>query len=306
MYAKVFRSIFDGSLYGHFEATIVFLAMLVLADKDGTVDMTAEKLAAACGYPLDIVQKGIDQLEKPDPRSRTPDEDGKRIVLLHNAGWGWQIVNYAKYRDIRSAEERREYFRLKKQEQRAAAKAQDVHQCPPESTARHPSDAESESGSDAKAESKSKRRTSRAVSVPHEFDDIQNAYPKRAGGQRWGEARSAYARAIAAGIPHDEILAGVGRYANFIRAKGDEGTQYVQQAATFLGKNEGWREAWLPPVVKRELSPVERVRLANGGTLENRDERVVSEQNGRSGANLGDIFGDVRDAPHTGLRRIGS
>lgn len=303
MYAKVFRSIFDGSLYGHFEATIVFLAMLVIADRNGTVDMTAEKLAAECGYPLDIVKKGIEQLQAPDPRSRTPDEDGRRIVLLHESGWGWQIVNYAKYRDIRSAEERREYFRLKKQEQRAAAKVQDVHRSPPASTSSHPSDADAEA--DTKSE-KSKRRALRVVSESTEFDDVQRAYPKRAGGQRWGDARKAYDRAIGKGASHDEILAGVRRYADFIRTKGDEGTQFVQQAATFLGANEGWREPWLPPVVKRELSPVERVILANGGTLESKDERVVSEQTGRSDANLGDIFGDVRNPAHQGLRRIGS
>lgn len=150
MYAKVFRSIFDGSLYGHFEATIVFLAMLVLADKDGSVDMTAEKLAAACGYPIDIVEKGLAELQQPDPRSRTPDEDGRRITLLHEAGWGWQIVNYAKYRDIRSTEDRREYFRIKKQEQRAASKnVHNVHQSPPASTARHPSESDADSESEA-------------------------------------------------------------------------------------------------------------------------------------------------------------
>lgn len=152
MYAKVFRSIFDGSLYGQFEATIVFLAMLVLADKDGTVDMTAEKIAAECGYPLDIVNRGIAELEKPDPRSRTPDEDGRRIVTLHAAGWGWHIVNYSKYREIRSTDERREYFRLKKQEQRAAKK--DSPQCPQVSTARHPSEADSVSHSEAVSKKK--------------------------------------------------------------------------------------------------------------------------------------------------------
>lgn len=154
MYAKVFRSIFDGSLYGQFEATIVFLAMLVLADKDGSVDMTPEKLAAAAGYPLDIVLKGIFELEKPDPRSRTPDEDGRRIVHLHSAGWGWQITNYAKYRDIRTSEERREYFRIKKQEQRAAAK--ELLTCPTISTpvhTVHPSDAESDAYAESDSES---------------------------------------------------------------------------------------------------------------------------------------------------------
>lgn len=132
----MFRSIFDGSLYGQFEPTIVFMAMLVIAEREGIVDMTPEAIAAKCGYPLDIVQRGIIELEKPDSRSRTPDEEGRRIVKLEDTrDWGWRITNYEKYEKIRSAEERREYFRLKKQEQRAKAKmstpVHTVHQSPP-------------------------------------------------------------------------------------------------------------------------------------------------------------------------------
>lgn len=298
MYTKVFRSIFDGSLYGKFEATIVFLAMLVLADKDGTVDMTAEKIAAECGYPLDIVQRGITELEKPDPRSRTPDEDGRRITTLHDAGWGWHIVNYAKYREIRSADERREYFRIKKQEQRAAKK--DCPQCPPVSTARHLSEAEAE----AEAESRNKiGAPRRAMKVdPEGFAAIQKSYPRRGGGQRWDDARKGYMRSVAAGASPDEILAGVERYAHHIRADGKEGTPYVQQAATFLGANESWREAWEPVKQQKILSAVDRVNLA----YEAQNDRVVSEQNKQGFGDMEILGTDVRNPVRTGLRRIGS
>ena len=135
MYVKMFKSIFDGSLYGQFEPTVVFMAMLVIAEREGIVDMTPEAIAARCGYPLKIVLQGIAELEKPDPRSRTPDEDGRRIVKLEDSrDWGWRITNYEKYEKIRSAEERREYFRLKKREQRAKLSTNDVHtvhQSPP-------------------------------------------------------------------------------------------------------------------------------------------------------------------------------
>jgi DNA-binding MarR family transcriptional regulator len=139
----MFRSIFDGSLYGQFEPTVVFMAMLVIAEREGIVDMTPEAIAAKCGYPLDIVRRGIAELEKPDLRSRTPDEEGRRIVKLEDTrDWGWRITNYEKYEKIRSAEERREYFRLKKQEQRAKAKlstpVHTVHQGPPPNPNLHP------------------------------------------------------------------------------------------------------------------------------------------------------------------------
>ena len=138
MYVKMFKSIFDGSLYGQFEPTVVFMAMLVIAEREGIVDMTPQAIAARCGYPLKIVQRGIAELEKPDRDSRTPDEEGRRIVRLEESrAWGWRITNYEKYEQIRSAEERRLYFRMKKREQRAKSAmstdvpdVHNVHQSP--------------------------------------------------------------------------------------------------------------------------------------------------------------------------------
>ena len=137
MYGKVFSSMFRGSLHGQWEAIVTFTAMIALAEREGEVDMTAEALAATTSIPLDIILKGIASLEASDPNSRTPDHDGRRILRVSETrAWGWVITNYAHYRDFRSAEERREYFKDQKRKQRATG---DVHQCPPESTAVHQS-----------------------------------------------------------------------------------------------------------------------------------------------------------------------
>jgi uncharacterized protein YdaU (DUF1376 family) len=77
-----------------------------------------------------------------------------------------------------------------------------------------------------------------------EFEQLQRAYPRRAGSQRWQDARNAYRARKREGHTADVILAGVIRYAEHVRAKGDEGTSYVMQAATFLGKNLGFLEPW--------------------------------------------------------------
>src|SRR5271163_3580972 len=120
MYVKVFKTIFDGSLYGQFEPTVVFMALLVLAERGGIVDMTPEVIAARCGYPIEVVRRGLAELEKPDPRSRTPDDEGRRIIRLEQGrDWGWLITNFEKYDKIRNGEERREYFREQKRKQRA-------------------------------------------------------------------------------------------------------------------------------------------------------------------------------------------
>ena len=112
MYGKIFASMYDGSIYGKWKAIVTFQQMIALADKDGVVDMTSQALSARTSIPLEIINEGIEILESPDSVSRTPDEDGRRIILLDdNRPWGWCITNYQKYREIRTAEERREYHR---------------------------------------------------------------------------------------------------------------------------------------------------------------------------------------------------
>jgi hypothetical protein len=53
-------------------------------------------------------------LEGPDPKSRTPDENGARIYRLDDhRDWGWGIVNYDYFRKIASDEQRREKTKLR-------------------------------------------------------------------------------------------------------------------------------------------------------------------------------------------------
>jgi hypothetical protein len=114
VYAKVFTQIYDGTLCtrGPWQALVTFQQLLVLADPDGNVDMTAEAIARRTTIPLDIIEQGILALMLPDLESRTPTEDGRRIVLLSEGrSWGWHIVNYKHYRELKREEDRREYHR---------------------------------------------------------------------------------------------------------------------------------------------------------------------------------------------------
>jgi len=125
MYSKLFASMYDGTLatQGPWQAIVTFQQMLILADPTGIVDMTATAISRRTTIPLDIIETGIAALEQPDPESRLPDEDGRRIVRLDDhRGWGWQIVNFVHYRNIRDAEGRREYQREWVRQRRAAAK----------------------------------------------------------------------------------------------------------------------------------------------------------------------------------------
>lgn len=114
MYAKVFTQIYDGTLCtkGPWEALVTFQQLLVLADLEGNVDMTAPAISRRTTIPLNIITKGINALLQPDPESRTPDEEGRRILpLSEDRNWGWRIVNYNRYRELKKEEDRREYHR---------------------------------------------------------------------------------------------------------------------------------------------------------------------------------------------------
>ena len=114
MYAKIFSQIYDGTLCttGPWEALVTFQQLLILADQEGSVDMTIPAIARRTTIPREILERGIEALLQPDPESRTPTEDGRRIVpLADGRSWGWRVVNYAMYRQIKREEDRREYHR---------------------------------------------------------------------------------------------------------------------------------------------------------------------------------------------------
>jgi hypothetical protein len=112
MYAKVFGQIFDSSITEDYLVRLVFMDFLVLADRDGVVDITAEAIARRTNVPLEVVRSAIHKLSAPDPQSRTSDAEGRRIVLLdEHRAWGWRVVNYKAYCDISDEEARRAYMR---------------------------------------------------------------------------------------------------------------------------------------------------------------------------------------------------
>ncbi len=112
MFAKIFSQIFDSSIVENPEMRFTFMDLLVLCDIDGVVDMTHEAIARRTNRPIEIIRLTILELEKPDLRSRTPDDDGRRLKRLdEHRDWGWMIVNYDRFRRTASEDQRREMTR---------------------------------------------------------------------------------------------------------------------------------------------------------------------------------------------------
>jgi hypothetical protein len=123
MFAKIFGQIFDSSIAEDYNCRRMFMDLLVLADEDGVIDMTYEAIARRTNVPIEDVRKYIEQLCQPDPLSRSKLEEGKRLKILDsNRDWGWVVVNYHHYRNLRDRETLRKYFRDQMRKSRAKRK----------------------------------------------------------------------------------------------------------------------------------------------------------------------------------------
>src|SRR5262245_31858403 len=84
----------------------VFVYMLSQADAHGRYRCaTVPALARAANVSEAEAEQAVRELEAPDPKSTSEEEEGRRILPL--AG-GWQLVNYAYYRDFRTEAQVRE------------------------------------------------------------------------------------------------------------------------------------------------------------------------------------------------------
>ncbi len=123
MYAKLFTSIYQGTLRGNSHGLLVFTNLLAHADMEGRVDIHPRAIAEEVGLTVEEVKQALLVLESTDDESRSPEEQGRRIVRLdEHRAWGWIVVNYVKYRSIRNEDDRREQNRRSQAAWRAKQK----------------------------------------------------------------------------------------------------------------------------------------------------------------------------------------
>jgi hypothetical protein len=120
MYAKVFESIVRSSVWSEsLSCRILWVTMLVTADREGFVFGSVDGLARVANLTIEDTREAIETLLSPDSNSSDliddPENNGRRVETVSR---GWRIINYAYYRDLQRAEDRREKARKKKAEQR--------------------------------------------------------------------------------------------------------------------------------------------------------------------------------------------
>jgi hypothetical protein len=106
-YAKLFSSILTSTIWQEDDQTLrVWIAMLALKNRHGEVAGSLPGLAHQAKVSLPACERAIAKLAAPDPYSRTPDNEGRRIEVIPG---GWRVLNHYKYRDAMSEEKRRAY-----------------------------------------------------------------------------------------------------------------------------------------------------------------------------------------------------
>ncbi len=147
-FTKLFSSITESTVWcepNH--VRIMWITMLAMADRRGRVWGSVPGLANRARVSVEEARDAITRFLSPDPDSRTPDHEGRRVEPIDG---GWRLLNHEKYRAIRDEESikesKRNYINAKRAEERKAKGVENVER------GRDNAEADTESEADTEAE----------------------------------------------------------------------------------------------------------------------------------------------------------
>lgn len=123
MYGKHFESMYTGSMCGAGALAFAVWGYVISHQKPTngrdvfTVELNPKILATLIGESEEDITEQIKEFCAPDPKSRTEDEDGRK--LIQESPYTYRVVNGPKYDRIRREDERREYNRERQRRIRA-------------------------------------------------------------------------------------------------------------------------------------------------------------------------------------------
>lgn len=186
MYVKLFNDILFSSIWTEADdVRVVWITLLLMADQDGFVRSTAPGISSASKVSLERTREILVLLESPDPDSRTPDNEGRRIQRTED---GYLVLNYVHYRKIHNEEQRREQSRMRSKDYRDR-KAASRYITPRHATSRtrhaasrtcHAKSRQAEAETEAKTD-QDPPLTPQGVCESADFDRFWDAYPKKTG-----------------------------------------------------------------------------------------------------------------------------
>lgn len=105
-YAKLHEELIASSIWSEPPGTrLVWITLLALANKHGEFAGSILGLARLANVSVEEAEEAVHILSSPDPHSRNPENEGRRIAAIPG---GWELLNYHHYRRLKSKEEARE------------------------------------------------------------------------------------------------------------------------------------------------------------------------------------------------------
>lgn len=120
-YTPILKSILTSTIWSEPPyVRVVWLAMLLSADRQGRLGAAVPGIARISAVTVDEARDAIKRLESPDPDSRTPEFEGRRIEPIDG---GWKILNYGKHREMLNRSGALSNERVKRYRSRCNAKS---------------------------------------------------------------------------------------------------------------------------------------------------------------------------------------
>jgi hypothetical protein len=136
-YAKIWESMINSSIWlEDHDVLRVWLYLLLKADSNGIVDVSLPGLAHQCLVSVDRAKEILARLNSPDEHSKTPDEQGRRILICTNP-WHIRVVNFQKYMRQDLPHIRKRMSRIKRLGDESK-ESEERHQTSPRVTSSHP------------------------------------------------------------------------------------------------------------------------------------------------------------------------
>lgn len=269
-FTKLFSSITASTVWCEPDRTrLVWITMLAMADHAGRVHGSIPGLAHMARVPLEDCETALHTFLNPDPYSRTPDFEGRRIESIDG---GWRLLNYAKHRAIKDAESVKESKRAYINERRAKERAAPADTVEPSRTPYTQEEGEAEAD-----KSRAKKKASVQPTAAR-FADFWAVYPNKKGKQeaekRWQKDKL---DAIA-----DQIIAHVG----YMKANDDGWNRgYEPMGSTYLNQARWTDEARGAPMTAaqqpgKQLAGLMALEEMKNGMVPQRNHHGHSEARG--------------------------
>lgn len=126
-YVKVHTTLLESTVWHEDHTTrIVWITMLVMANRDGVVEASLPGLAHRARVTVPECKAALECFMSPDEHSRTKDDDGKRVEEIDG---GWLILNHAQYRDMQTSAQILNAERVRRHRARRKLESEDPNSC---------------------------------------------------------------------------------------------------------------------------------------------------------------------------------